>query len=52
MRKNKVQHQCGYSLPDLFKHNGTEIQCPMQFLSGSGQMGLSVPLVHRQATAH
>ncbi|MCG6201203.1 transposase, partial [Psychromonas antarctica] len=27
MSKNKVQHQHGYSLPDLFKNYGTEAQC-------------------------
>jgi len=27
MSKNKVQHQHGYSLPELFKNYGTEIQC-------------------------
>jgi len=27
MSKNKVQHQCGHSLPDLFTNYGTERQC-------------------------
>ena len=43
MSKNKVQHQHGYSFPDLFNPYGTDTQCINALLKWKWQSGFVCP---------
>ena len=43
MSKNQIQHQCGYSLPDLFKNYGTEEQCVKSLFQWKWPDGFTCP---------